>query len=144
MWENLENIHKNYKGPWMVGENFNDIMESNEKFGGRPLNYNREKYLWSEISTCNLTDIGYKGCKFTWSNHRKRNKGLIMERLDKILGNEESFELFPNCSIIHLPKTYSDHNPLLVELIPRGRRDYKQPFCLESFWCRHSDFQNLI
>lgn len=127
----------------MIGEDFNDI-DSYEKLGGRPISFTRSSKLRNYINKCNLLDLVFKECKFTWSNHRKRNKGLIMERLDKILGNEESFELFPNCSIIHLPKTYSDHNPLLVELIPRGRRDYKQPFCLESFWCRHSDFQNLI
>lgn len=41
-----------------------------------------------------------------------------MERLDKALGNELWCDLFPNHSIIHLPKIQSDLTPLLIELIP--------------------------
>lgn len=67
-----------------------------------------------------------------------------MKRLDKVLGNDDWLEIFSNCSTIHLPKTYLDHNPLLVELIPRGRQEYRQSFRLESFWCKHPDFQNLV
>lgn len=82
MWENLENTYKNYKGSWMVGGDFNDIIGSTEKFGG-------SNFFGKKLVDWNLIDIGYKGCKYTWSNDRKRRKGLIMKRLDKILGNDE-------------------------------------------------------
>lgn len=66
-----------------MGGDFNDIICSNEKIGGRPMNLSRTTKLWKNINNCNLIDLGFKGRKFTWSNHR-RNKGLIMERLDRI------------------------------------------------------------
>lgn len=56
------------------------------------------------------------GCKFTWSNYRKTSKGLIMERLDRVFVNENWLDIFPNAFVTHLPKTYSDHNPLLLTL----------------------------
>lgn len=67
-----------------------------------------------------------------------------MERLDKVFGNEEWIELFPKSSIIHLPRTHSDHNPILIELIPKNRSLCKIPFRLETFWCKHPEFQSLV
>ncbi|XP_070005256.1 uncharacterized protein [Nicotiana sylvestris] len=83
MWENLKNISRNHIGPWMVGGDFNDIFSANDKFGGRPLNDSRAKFLWSKLNSCKLIDLGFKECKYIWSSHRHKNKGLIMERLDK-------------------------------------------------------------
>lgn len=34
MWDNLENISNSYKGPWVIGGDFNDTLGSNENFGG--------------------------------------------------------------------------------------------------------------
>lgn len=67
-----------------------------------------------------------------------------MERLDKALGNDSWCDLFPNHSIFHLPKTHSDHSPILVELIPKRRGHHNQPFRLETFWCKHPDFFNVV
>jgi len=56
-----------------------------------------------------------------------------MGRLDKVLGNEDWIKLFPKSSIIHLPKTGSDHNHILVELISKNNALYKPPFRLETY-----------
>lgn len=61
---------------------FNDVIDSSEKLGGNQVNRNRSKYLWNGINKCGLIDLGFKGCKFTWTNRRKKNNSLIMERLD--------------------------------------------------------------
>lgn len=54
-----------------------------------------------------------------------------MEHLDKVFPNEQWLKLFPNASIFHLPKTHSDHNPLLVQLIPKLVYCNKKYFRLE-------------
>lgn len=121
LWNNLLSTFDNYKGPWLLGGNFNDVMSVNDKFGGNPINQRRANFLWNCINNCQLMDLGFKRCKYTWSNRRRSSKGLIMERLDKIFANKEWLSLFANVSIMYLPKTYSDHNPLLVELIPKKK-----------------------
>ncbi|XP_070057638.1 uncharacterized protein [Nicotiana tomentosiformis] len=144
LWNNLVDMHANYKGPWFVGGDFNDVLTSNEKLGGNRVNRNRAKYLWDCINKCNLIDLGFKGCKFTWSNHRRKNKRLIMERLDKIFANNDWFSYFPNAIVTHLLKTHSDYNPLLLQIIPKTNMPFRNPLDWKRFWCRHSDFSNLV
>ncbi|XP_070010375.1 uncharacterized protein [Nicotiana sylvestris] len=144
MWDHLESISNSYKGPWLVGGDFNDILAASKKFGGKPIKDSRARYIWSKINKCNLVDLGLKGSKYTWTNNRRNKKGLILERLDKVFGNEEWIELFPKSSIIHLPRTHSDHNHILTELIPRNRSLHKFPFRLETFWCKHLEFQTIV
>lgn len=78
-------------------------------------------------------DLDFKGCKYTWSNHQKVSSNRIIERLDKLLANEKWVDLFPMASVIHLPKTHSDHNPTLLELIPKPYNPLPKPFRLENF-----------
>lgn len=118
MWNNLIDLHASYTGPWLVAGDFNDVLGANEKIGDKTINSKHSKLQWDCINSCNLVDLVFKGCKFTWSNHRKKNNGLIMERLDKVFTNDEWISLFPKTTVTHLPKTHSDHNPLLIEIIP--------------------------
>lgn len=50
LWTNLANISNNYKGPWLIGGDFSNVISENEKFGGRPINKRRSKHLWSTIN----------------------------------------------------------------------------------------------
>lgn len=142
IWENPKSLSSSYNRPWMIGGDFNDIISSNEKFGGRPMKSSRSSKMLKYINNCNLIDLGFKGCKFTRSNHRKK-KGLIMERLGRILANEEWLKNFPNATTTHLPKTYSGHNPILVKL-NNGCNYTHKPFRLENIWCTHPDFVNVV
>lgn len=87
MWKNIENISDNYKCAWLLGGNFNDVMKANEKFEGNLINRRKVSNLWVSINYCNLMDMGFKGCTYTWSNHKNYRDGLIMERLDKTFAN---------------------------------------------------------
>lgn len=41
----------------------------------------------------NLIDLGYKGCKYTWPNHQKRIKNLILERLDSVFVSNDWLDI---------------------------------------------------
>lgn len=55
-----------------------------------------------------------------------------MERLDKVYANMEWLEQYPQASTIHLPKTYSDHNPILVSLQNKNNVYIDKHFLLET------------
>lgn len=67
-----------------------------------------------------------------------------MERLDNVFGNNEWIQCFPNASITHLPKTHSDHNSLLINLIPKKSHLFDKPFRLEPYWCKHPHFKAIV
>lgn len=92
-----------------------------------------------------MVDLGYKGCKYTWTNKRFSNRrDLIFERRDKCVANDPRIKQFPEATVTHSPRTKSDHCPLLVNLYHPHRASHSKPFRLEPMWCRHPSFGDVI
>lgn len=53
-------LFDHYKGPWVIGDDFNEILHSIEKFGRRSLNNSRSNMFADYINYCNLIDLGFK------------------------------------------------------------------------------------
>jgi len=68
------------------------------------------------VNSCNLIDLSYNGPRFTWTN--KRDTGLIMKRFDRLLANSHWKLLFEETNVLHLPRTSSNHHPILVNTNP--------------------------
>ncbi|XP_028094336.1 uncharacterized protein LOC114294405 [Camellia sinensis] len=75
-------------------------------------NYRCKKFS-DNVNRCGLMDIGCSGLKFTWSNNRQ-GMSNTMERLDRALCNAEWRTVFPKGAVCNLPRTYSDHSPIMV------------------------------
>ncbi|KAF7816694.1 reverse transcriptase [Senna tora] len=116
LWANLVNLSSLHNLPWLVGGDFNEILSSDEKWGGP---------------------------KFTWCNKRP-NGQIVFERLDRFLGNAAWVNLFPHSVNFHLPRIRSDHNPMLLRSRPiQGNRNAR-PFRCERIWINHPDFLNVV
>lgn len=50
---------------------FNEVLLSNEKFGGRLVNTRRALRFQECLDVCNMIDMGFSGAKYTWSNMRE-------------------------------------------------------------------------
>lgn len=70
-------------------------------------------YFSQAVNDCGLFDLGFKGPKFTWNNMRK-GVDNVQERLDKAFGNQRWLQRFRDCQVRHLPRSRSNHNPLIV------------------------------
>lgn len=114
--DNLRCIYDHYKGPWLLVGDFNEIISSSEKFDGRIINLNRSNQFLQCLNYCQLIDLGFKGSRYTWTNKRKCGF-TIRERFDRCMTNFEWNTLFPNSLVNHLPRTHSDHCPLLLNLL---------------------------
>lgn len=110
LWESLINIHNTIGMPWLLGGDFNEILDSKEKFGGLPISNNRVDKFMNCLNYCKLIDLGFHGSRFTWTNKR-RHGNTILERLDRFLANYEWLNLYPDAVVKHLPRTFSDHCP---------------------------------
>lgn len=94
------------------------------------------------MDAAGLVDIGYSGCPFTWTNARD-DLDMIKERLDRALVNARLLETFPHTKVLHLPRTHSDHSPLIISLYD----DVMQgpfPFRCKEVWIEHPNFKSFF
>uniref|UniRef100_A0A803PKW7 CCHC-type domain-containing protein n=1 Tax=Cannabis sativa TaxID=3483 RepID=A0A803PKW7_CANSA len=77
-WQLLRRLAENNNGPWLCGEDFNEIRGLHEKLGGGGKPGYLMKNFNKAIDLCALREIEYEGSKFTWFNGRTTN--MVYER----------------------------------------------------------------
>ena len=126
----------------MLGD-FNEVLSSEEKFGGNQINLNRALEFKECLDNCNFLDLGFAGSKFTWTNKRPITS-LILERLDRCFANPSWRMLYPEAIVTHLPRTFLNHCPVLVELLSTRTNVTNKPFCFHSMWLLHPQFPKVV
>ncbi|KAL0399929.1 UNVERIFIED_CONTAM: hypothetical protein Sradi_2336200 [Sesamum radiatum] len=81
------------------------------------------KYFRECLRDCDMTDIGYKGDIFTWSNHRE-TPHTVRARLDRACCSPKWTCLFPFDKVMHEAVACSDHALLCINL---SQNSIKQP-----------------
>ncbi|XP_041011369.1 uncharacterized protein LOC121255158 [Juglans microcarpa x Juglans regia] len=96
------------------------------------------------LMDCSLQDVGFYGPKYTWSNGREGDE-VISERLDRFLGNNSFFGLFPYVVVKHGVAAHSDHLPIWFDSkgsFVEGRR--KKQFIFEVMWVGEKKCSDII
>ncbi|XP_022723781.1 uncharacterized protein LOC111280610 [Durio zibethinus] len=143
LWENLKTVASHHDLPWLVLGDFNEVLNGEDKKGGRPVSLVRSGAFKDCLIFCHLADLGFSGPRFTWSN--KRNVlDLIQERIDFVFANSAWCLAFPEARVSHLPKTRSDHYPILLSLKNKVPRVGLKPFRLQKMWFDYPEFLTLV
>ncbi|KAH0715027.1 hypothetical protein KY284_007932 [Solanum tuberosum] len=108
LWEDLYTIGLNFSLSWMVGGDFNVIMEEDEKIGGLPVYPQEYEDFALCINSYELFDLHFICNPFTWWNG-KADGECIFKRLDRVVINQALQDLFGHLEIQHLARTGSDH-----------------------------------
>ena len=111
--------------------------------GGLPLNVNRISAFREFINQCGLMNLGFHIPRFTWTNKNPIWSCNIKECLNRGLGNAEWKIHFPTTKIHHLPRTQSDHCPILLDINPSNCRLPKH-FKFEQMWLTNPSFSHLV
>lgn len=126
----------------MIIGDFNDYLSANEKCGGYFCEARCLRFS-NNLDRCGLLDLGASGPKFTWHGQRS-GASQIKVRLDRALANMAWRVKFADARVQVLPRTHSDHNPLLLltdaPLLDRSLR----PFRAEAAWLSHRDFKDFF
>ncbi|KAL2491746.1 Uncharacterized protein Adt_27374 [Abeliophyllum distichum] len=136
LWMGLHQISLVVDGPWMVGGDFNVIAHNGERTGHNTRDRGTSDFA-DMMMDCGLTDAGYSGSQYTWTN------GRVWKRLDRVLINSAVGSSCSRFSVRHLNRSTSNHSPLLIEwssdddLGPR-------PFRFLNVWSRHHDFLSFV
>lgn len=92
---------QNIIDPWIVGCNFNFILDSSEKWGGLLVNYNGTTDVNQCVNTCSLTNLEYSESNYTWWNKRTEEE-CILKRLHRVFENQKFVNEFSSSEVRHL------------------------------------------
>ena len=93
------------------------------------------------IESLNLREIDLSGRQLTWANRRDTP---TFEKLDRILASVEWEQKFRLVSVHALPRTRSDHTPLLLDSGNHAHIGNKPNFSFELAWFNHDGFYDMI
>ncbi|KAI0524767.1 hypothetical protein KFK09_004152 [Dendrobium nobile] len=137
LWDQLVNFHSIYTLPWLVGGDFNTIVNPSERVGGLHPNFRSMEDFNDMIMNCNLIDIGFSGNNFTW------NRGNLWQWLDRVLFNNDWVNVFNATKVVHLSRTLSDHSPLLINVNLNSASSTSR-FRFQNMWLAHNSFINVV
>ncbi|CAN0912002.1 Putative ribonuclease H protein At1g65750 [Linum grandiflorum] len=143
LWSQLKGFAESNSLPWMLIGDLNEITCRSERRGGANSWSQTSFPLHENLHVCGLIDLEFKGPLFTWFRRDSRF-GILQQRLDRGIANIRWRHLFPEASLLHLPRTHSDHCPVLllsggVASVARNR-----PFRLEAMWFEEESFRDLV
>ncbi|CAM8975881.1 unnamed protein product [Rhodiola kirilowii] len=141
LWHDLLDMSSSITGPWIVAGDFNTISSGSEKKGGAAQAPGSMSDFNEFQMDCGLSDAGYTGSKFTWSNNRSEDHQIWM-RLDRVLINGATLAMLPVLKVEHLARIASDHAPLLINLGDSVRRPAS--FKYIRAWHDHPDFLTTV
>ncbi|XP_059302272.1 uncharacterized protein LOC132054245 [Lycium ferocissimum] len=90
--------------PWLIGVDFNVILNEEEKIGGLPVLPNEYEDFAFCLNSCELIKAGFKGSPFAWWNERFDGQ-CIFKRLDRKLVNNLLLQWFDFIEVDHLSRT---------------------------------------
>ncbi|KAL0367744.1 UNVERIFIED_CONTAM: hypothetical protein Sradi_3664500 [Sesamum radiatum] len=112
---------------------FGNLERSN---GVYPSNHSIEEFN-EAIFDSGLLDVGFEGSQYTWTDHR------LWQRLDRVLFASEWIDTFPHTSVHHLPRSSSDHCPILVR-VRVSTSSGPSSFRFQNMWFRHPNFMTVV
>lgn len=75
---------------------------------------------------------------------RVTSRKQILERNQIRVANEGWITLFPNAMVHHLPHSFSDHYPLLIQLEQDGYNLRPKCFHFEAWWVLEETFEQVV
>ncbi|XP_074305315.1 uncharacterized protein LOC141640411 [Silene latifolia] len=96
------------------------------------------------VNDCGLRDVSFEGYEFTYDNGQVGEANRQC-RLDRAMGNEAWFDLFPYAKLKHLTREWSDHASIKLWLERRDtQRGRKKLFRFEQVWVGEDGCEEAI
>ncbi|KAK5833744.1 hypothetical protein PVK06_017598 [Gossypium arboreum] len=142
LWDILHRVRDLVRENWVVGGDFNTILNEAEKKGrrrGMRVHMNDFKVVMDELA---LVDIKPDSGWFTWVNKRS-GSGLIKKRIDRFLTSVSVVENFPFIATKVVRQTQSDHDAIFLDLWVHKPKDFSNDprMCFKFDLCWVSDME---
>nr|XP_023915417.1 uncharacterized protein LOC112026980 [Quercus suber] len=113
-WDNLCALLETFQEPWICLEDFNIVLDSEEKDGGRAESSMSPNFLKDILFELRAINLGFSGSRFTWRKKRW-GKNVLRERLDRGISSMSWRLVFPKATVHHLGVINYDHCPILLD-----------------------------
>lgn len=141
-WEFLQVRKQRWGLYWVMGGDFNDIKNNEEKRGGIRRTAGSFQDFRNFIAGMDMGDIRYTGDTYTWANNRE-GEGFIQERLDRFCGSADWMILNDTAVVTHVLRQTSDHSLLILDSKPQ-RVKTRARFIFDSSWTKEPESDELI
>ena len=144
-WRLMRHLHARASLPCVCLGDFNEILSSDEKNGGNLRPMGAMMKFRQTLLDCGLVYLGFNVYHFTWRNSRG-GAAFVEERLDRVVATSEWREMFPRTKVRRVPTSYSNHDPILMDMNPptqpKKQRHKIQQF--EEKWATHTECEKII
>ncbi|XP_020254007.1 uncharacterized protein LOC109831080 [Asparagus officinalis] len=142
LWQELQGFKLSVDCPWLVGGDFNAIINGDEKLGGAPTTGADTEDFQHFISSNQLVHIKTTGCYYTWNNKQEADT-RVWSRLDRVLVNDLWILQYTTSQVDFLQPVCSDHSPALLTV---GDDDFqgKKPFKIFKMWTKHTEYLSIV
>ena len=106
VWEKLESIGLSRNNAWILIGDFNELLDNSEKLGGSVRNESMFLDFRNMVENCKIKEVRSMGNVMSWAGWR--DNVWIQCRLDRSIGNDEWFQLFPRANLEYLEMWPSD------------------------------------
>ncbi|PON97171.1 Endonuclease/exonuclease/phosphatase [Trema orientale] len=117
-WNKIGALKERFNNPWLLVGDLNGTLLNNERAGPGVSRFahRSSQPLRQMVENVGLIDLGVAGGKYTWRNGR-RGMAFARARLDRALCDDQWRRLYPSTRVTMLPATFSDHSPLIIDLL---------------------------
>jgi exonuclease III len=115
-WKLLKRIRDRSQEPWFIVGDFNEAMFQSEHWSATRRSEARMRDFRDTLEYCNLHDLGYVGCPWTFDNNQSGRKNVRV-RLDRAVACPSWSQLYPQATVQHLVSSRSDHCPIVISLV---------------------------
>ncbi|GKV52270.1 hypothetical protein SLEP1_g58858, partial [Rubroshorea leprosula] len=143
-WNDVEFRSASITNSWVIMGDLNDVMTSDEVFPRGTSVFNRASRFRHTLDRCNLLSQDSLGCKYTWCR-TQNGRVILRERLDRALFNMEAKQRFLGAKLFTLPRTCSDHHPILLCLDTAAAQvPTTKPQRFEAAWLTRDGFERVF
>lgn len=140
LWDRLSIvIQQNINMCVCVLGDFNSIRHPEERVGSSEIVHRSDMRSFDNfINDALLVDLPLQGRKYTWY----KPNGNCKSRIDRVMVNDSLLENWPNSMIRGLPRSISDHCPIILATkhVDWGPK----PFRFANMWLSHPEFKVIV
>ncbi|KAL4348042.1 hypothetical protein GQ457_17G005950 [Hibiscus cannabinus] len=138
LWGQLLALRPGANVAWVLGGDFNSILNVTEHMGGSSRRDGVSSKFGDFIREANLNDLGFQGPRYTWKH------GSLHQRLDRCIGNDEWWNMWPSSQVMHLSRLGSDHRLILLVTEPSVAPPRRTSFKYLAAWQHHGGFEEML